>query len=236
DEPQGTSPISRLFAEQLDPRLAANGLRLIGLERKLKALKARLHEAEKIDPEGFIKELDARVSHVEGTHCAKKEFQCGGYDQECISDLFVCDGHKDCHNGHDEAEDVCDTSPVKPGNIFSGTSHWHDCLLRSDHVTRVVIKGTIRRNYFKSRIWVRAQIESDLIHDGKKELSDFDSKGYYNFANRRLVLIPIAQDDKHLSVICDFDRGDSRRASCHRVLEGTLHQCANLSVHLQGHH
>jgi len=38
-----------------------------------------------------------------GSGCDDQHFQCGGTDPECQSYLFVCDGHKDCRNGADEA-------------------------------------------------------------------------------------------------------------------------------------
>ena len=37
-----------------------------------------------------------------GNKCGKREFQCGSGDPQCVSALFVCDGVKDCRNGHDE--------------------------------------------------------------------------------------------------------------------------------------
>jgi hypothetical protein len=236
DSPQETSgPFGRLFSDQLDPRLAANAFLIIRLERVIEKLKTKLHEAEKIDPEHFVKELDARVSEVEGTHCEPRTFQCGGNEQECVSDVLVCDGHKDCHNGHDEDPDVCDTSVVKAGNVFSGTSHWHGCRSREDHVTRITITQSRRRKFFTARIWLRAHVESELERHGQNITSDFNAKGYYNFASRRLVLLPVDDHDNHLAVVCTFNRGDNERAECHRALEGTLHECADLFVTLEEH-
>ena len=37
-----------------------------------------------------------------GTGCRDDYFQCGGNDPQCVNNLFVCDGHKDCRNGADE--------------------------------------------------------------------------------------------------------------------------------------
>lgn|SRR6218665_133676 len=61
------SPFGRLFGgDQLDPRLAANALLILRLERIIEKLKTKLHEAEKLDPEHFVNEIDARVTEIEG--------------------------------------------------------------------------------------------------------------------------------------------------------------------------
>nr|4V93_C1 Chain C1, EXTRACELLULAR HEMOGLOBIN LINKER L2 SUBUNIT [Lumbricus terrestris]4V93_C6 Chain C6, EXTRACELLULAR HEMOGLOBIN LINKER L2 SUBUNIT [Lumbricus terrestris]4V93_CD Chain CD, EXTRACELLULAR HEMOGLOBIN LINKER L2 SUBUNIT [Lumbricus terrestris]4V93_CI Chain CI, EXTRACELLULAR HEMOGLOBIN LINKER L2 SUBUNIT [Lumbricus terrestris]4V93_CN Chain CN, EXTRACELLULAR HEMOGLOBIN LINKER L2 SUBUNIT [Lumbricus terrestris]4V93_CS Chain CS, EXTRACELLULAR HEMOGLOBIN LINKER L2 SUBUNIT [Lumbricus terrestris]4V93 len=231
----GGGPFGRLFSDQLDPRLGANAFLIIRLDRIIEKLRTKLDEAEKIDPEHFVSEIDARVTKIEGTHCEKRTFQCGGNEQECISDLLVCDGHKDCHNAHDEDPDVCDTSVVKAGNVFSGTSTWHGCLAREDHVTRITITASKRRKFFTARIWLRALVESELERHGENVTSSFNAKGYYNFASRRLILLPTDDHDDHLAVVCSFNRGDNERAECHRVTEATLHQCADLFVTLEEH-
>lgn len=229
--------LGKVFGDVINPRLAANALRIVGLTKKLEQIKEKLHEAEKIDPEHFLNDLDARISHLEGTHCDDRDFQCGGNEQECVSDLLVCDGHDDCHNGHDEDKDVCDTSPVKAGNVFSGVSHWKGCLTRPDHITKIIITSTIRRKFFKSRIWIKAKISSvlpDPEHPGKTIASEFVAKGFYNFAHGRLVLLPKHEDDDHhKSVVCHFHTGDHESAECHRVTEGSLHECADLHVNLE---
>lgn len=227
-----------VFGDVASPVMVANGLRIISLAKKLERVKDKLKKAEQVDPKRFLDNLRVRVSELEGTHCSRRQFQCGGHEQECVSDILVCDGHKDCHNGHDEDKSVCDNIPIKSGHIFSGVSHWHDCLTRNDHVTSIVITQTKRKKFFPSRIWVRAHIESQLEDDdGHKVVSGFDAKGYYNFSNRRLNLIPANphHEHRHLPVTCEFNYGDNERASCNRLLESSLQKCAHLDVHLEEH-
>ncbi len=42
-----------------------------------------------------------------GNGCDRRQFQCGGDQKKCISDLLVCDGSNDCANGYDEDPGVC---------------------------------------------------------------------------------------------------------------------------------
>lgn len=66
DRPESGSLIGRLFGDQLDPRLAVNAFHIIRLERTIERLREKLDEAEKVDPEHFIHEMEARVSEIEG--------------------------------------------------------------------------------------------------------------------------------------------------------------------------
>jgi len=57
--------------------------------------------------------------------CSGKDyFYCGRADPQCVSRLFVCDGHKDCRDGEDEHH--CDL-PTKAGDTFVGHSVWDNC-------------------------------------------------------------------------------------------------------------
>lgn len=49
-----------------EPRLASNILRIYQLEKQVERLRERIKEAETVDPEKFLDELDARLTTLEG--------------------------------------------------------------------------------------------------------------------------------------------------------------------------
>lgn len=222
-----------------EPRLAANVLRIYQIEKQIERLRARIQETTHVDPEKFVAEVDARLATIEDDHCPAKEFQCGNSrssGQECISDLLVCDGHKDCHNGHDEDEDVCDTTPVTAGNIFSGLTHWKDCIVRDDHVSTLRIVATKRTKFFSARVGVQAIVTAEYEDShGEKITKTFTMKGGYNFANRRLVLFPAESSDARIGLRCFFNHGDNERADCTAMTFTSLHECADLHLSLEKH-
>jgi len=196
-------------------------------------LKKRIEEAEHVDPEGFMHDLQARLDDLEGTHCDEHEFQCGDEGQECINDLFVCDGHKDCHNNHDEDEHVCSALPVKAGHVLRGMVHWHSCLVREDYPISVAITSTRRFKFFKARVGIHAVFTAVHKDDQGEEVTrEITARGGYNFANRRFKLFPnaYAADSPHFVLVCDFHHGDAERADCTIETEMTGHECA--TVHL----
>jgi len=233
DEGRGGGLRERI-ADMAEPRLAANALRIVQLEQHILKLKKRIEEAEHVDPEGFLHELQARLDDLERSHCDVHEFQCGDDGQECISDLFVCDGHDDCHNHHDEHDDVCSSMPVKAGHVLRGMAHWHDCLMREDHLLTVHIVSTKRFKFFQSRVVLTAIITSTYKDDEGQEVSkEYQFYGGYNYANKRFRLYPEDPEDDspHFVFTCDFDSGDAEHADCTIETELTQHECA--SVHLQ---
>lgn len=235
------APSGGLFGGRLagvvEPRLAVNAIRIHDLEKHIEKLKSRIEEAEKADPETFLNDLDYRLTQLEGTHCESNEFQCGDNGQECISDLFVCDGHKDCHNGHDEDKDVCDASAVKAGRTFSGTTHWKACFNWPDHTSHLTIVGTRRAHFFSSRIGVQAIITAEWKDKkGETQQKHFEMYGGYNFANRKLYLIPMHQyGQANLAYSCVFDHGDNERLDCTIQTEASENQCAETHLALQHH-
>jgi len=216
-----------------EPRLAANAIRIVQLEQHIEKLKKRIEEAEHVDPQGFLHELQARLDDLETTHCGPHEFQCGSDGQECISDLFICDGHEDCHNNHDEDEDICSAMPVKAGHVLRGMTHWHDCLMREDHLLTLHIVSTRRYKFFPSRVYIRAIItQTYKNHELEEVTTEIAFHGGYNFANKRFRLFreEHGENSPHLALTCDFDSGDAERADCTIDTELTQHECA--SVHL----
>jgi hypothetical protein len=207
------------------------------LEKRVEKLKDKLHAAEKHenDPNTFFNELEARVDHAEGNGCGDRQFQCGGHDRECISDLLVCDGHSDCHNGHDENEHVCSTAPVKAGNVFTGHTTWTGCIVKPDHVTKISIISTRRAKFFTSRVLVRASVQADIEvgADHHLESKVYLAHGRYNFGTRKLVLFPDEGSLKHIGIVCEFNKGDDVRADCTLGQVASKSPCAHalLSLH-----
>jgi len=225
------------FAGALEPRLAANALRIYDLEQHIEKLKTRIEEAEQADPQRFFNDIKYRLDTLEGTHCDEHEFQCGNNGQECISDLFVCDGHKDCHNGHDEDESVCHPEAVKAGKSFSGITHWTDCLQLADHTSHLTIIGTRRAHFFSSRVGVQAYVTAvTKSEDGQEKKTYYEMNGGFNFANRRLYLIPKHEYGQvNFALNCTFDHGDWERLDCTTETELSQHVCAESHLTLQHH-
>jgi hypothetical protein len=220
----------------LEPRLAVNAIRYHDLEKHVEKLRARIEEAKHADPQRFLHDIDARLTEIEGTHCEHNEFQCGDNGQECISDLFICDGHKDCHNGHDEDKDVCDSSAVSAGKTFSGITHWTDCLNLPDHTSHLTIIGTRRTNHFSARIGISAIVTSVLKQGGEEKMRHYEMHGGYNFANRRIFLIPKYEyGQANMALECVFDHGDFERLDCKIETEASQHVCAESHLSLQHH-
>jgi hypothetical protein len=217
----------------VEPRLMASGVRIARLERTLKDLKHEIEEASKVDPAGFVNEINTRLDAVEKGRCDNpKDLPCGRDSSECVSTLLLCDGKEDCHNAWDEDEHVCSVGPIVAGNVFSGTATWTSCRLRKDHPVSFQITGILKPKFFGARLGVRARLSFDFADDDEDQ-KYYDVKGYYVFGKKRLVLIPLEQEESHLGVVCTWNRGDDSRAQCLLVNEATLAECAHFFVHEQ---
>lgn len=236
DQAQG---VQGAFRQYLEPRLGASGLRLARLEKELSDLSKRLDDSKKIDPQGFIDDLNDRIDHVEAVtdHCdSAKEVRCGHDTEECVNTLLLCDGQKDCHNGWDESDKTCSAGPAKPGNTFSGTATWVSCRNRHDHPVKLTITGAIKVNYFGSRLLVAARLAADFVDDEEADHREIELKGYYVYGKKRLALFPADHSEsakEHLGVVCDFVHGNDVSAECQFAHEGTLFPCAKFHATLQ---
>jgi len=236
EEGQQSGIFGGRLAGIVEPRLAANAIRIVQLEKHIEKLKHRIEEAEHVDPERFLNDIKARLDTLEGTHCDDHEFQCGEEGQECISDLLVCDGHADCHNKHDEDEKVCSSVPVKAGHVLRGMVHWERCRVRDDHMITVTIVSTRRYKFFAARVFIKAIISVEFKDDEGREVKmELPFHGGYNFANHRFVLFADETGPKtpHFSLRCDFDHGDAERADCHIETVMTQQQCATVHLALE---
>lgn len=245
DEPTGYAANLPTGARALiEPRLAASALRLARIEKELGELKHRIDEAKKIDPEGFIVDLNERIDHVEAIkdHCdSAKEIRCGHETLECVNSLLLCDGVKDCHNGWDESDKTCSAGPAKSGNTFTGTATWVSCQNRHDHPIKVTLTGTYKAKFFGARVGVRAKVAIDLVDDPEHEdHREFEVQGYYVYGFKKLVLAPREIDydhpeafRQHLAVVCSFIHGNDKTAECVLTHEGSKHVCAKFHATLQ---
>lgn len=230
EDPSGPLPGLRGIIE---PRLFSSGIRIARLERVIKDLKGKLDEASKVDPQRFLNEMNTRLDGVENKgRCENaRDVRCGRDSAECISTLVMCDGVEDCHNGWDEDEKTCSRGPIVAGNVFSGTAEWTSCKLRKDHPVSFQISVVLQQKFFGPRLIVRARITADFAED--EGVHSYETKGYYIFGMKKLVLIPLKQDSSENGIVCQWNRGDDSRALCKLVNEATLSECAHFFVHLQ---
>lgn len=228
------------FRQYFEPRLGASGLRLARLEKELGELATKLTEAKKIDPQGFIDDLNDRIDHVEAVtdHCdSTKEVRCGHDTEECVNTLLLCDGTKDCHNGFDEDAKTCSNGPIKAGNVFAGTATWVSYQNRADHPIKVTITGVAKSSFFGSRLLVRGKVSADFVDDDTADLKEFEVKGYYVYGKKRLALFPVGSTTtaakEHLGVVLDFVHGNDITAEGIFTHEGSLLTAAKFHVTLQ---
>lgn len=228
------------FRQYFEPRLGASGVRLARLEKELGDLQKQLADAKKIDPQGFIDDLNDRIDHVEAVsdHCdSTKEVRCGHDTEECVNTLLLCDGVNDCHNNWDESPKTCSGGPAKAGNVFTGTATWVSCQNRADHPVKITITGVAKTNFFGPRLLVRGKVAADFVDDDTVDLKEFEVKGLYIYGKKRLTLFPSGTTSKpakeHLGVVCDFVHGNDVTAECIFTHEGTLLTCAKFHVTLQ---
>jgi hypothetical protein len=200
------------------------------LDDRIDALTARIQHINdridaRVDPELIekAKSLEARVVHIEGSGCKKREFQCGGDDPQCVGALLVCDGHKDCRNGEDEEN--CDLH-FNVGDVFDGHVITDTCTQRQPDTISFEIKSIRRDTYFNTVAFMRININIEFENDKIEGAVSLPTVGYYNFGTHKLAIIPPESD--RLGLICEFDGSDWD--TCHGEIkhESSLHTCATL--------
>nr|4U8U_M Chain M, Linker L1 [Glossoscolex paulistus]4U8U_b Chain b, Linker L1 [Glossoscolex paulistus]4U8U_q Chain q, Linker L1 [Glossoscolex paulistus] len=176
-----------------------------------------------------VRHLKARISNLEGDDCKEHEAPCGGDVPQCISDLFFCDGHKDCKNGRDEDKEVCSEVPADIGSSFAGVVSWQACEEATPHHAVVTITANERKEFFKPRIWVRAILAFEE-EEHEHHIKTFQLRGYYSFGDRTLALGPERGTKPVYGVRCHFDRGDDDHADCQIVNPASLFVCGNFAA------
>jgi len=210
-----------------DFRIRSQNLHIDAVSEQLKDLEEEFAQLSADPAPEDVARAKARVRKLEGTTCPEKEVSCRGDWPECVHHLLVCDGRKDCHNGFDEDERVCDGSIVRVGSSFRGIVHWHRCVISDDHYWTFTITATKRSPFFTNRTFLRATITRE--YEDATAVS-YTAKGYYVYAARKLVLT--ADEGTHADVvtICTFNFGDNDQAECKIVLESSLDECGLVRV------
>lgn len=208
-----------------DYRIKNQNLQIDELEEEVEKLEAEFGELGDIPDENTINALKARIRNLEGTGCDADHVQCGGDVPECISPLFVCDGHDDCKNGRDEDDDVCSLDPVKVGSTYAGITSWSDCVVHSPHMTVITITASERPKAYTARVYVRAVVSFE-VDEHSHLVQSYSAKGYWDFGHHRLNLIPSdsTQGGGH-GISCSFNLGNHQEADCKIGLVSSKHEC-----------
>jgi len=202
-------------------RVKGQNLHVDYIEKEIEKLEHEFDALSHPPEQSEIARVRARVRKLEDDECEDKEVSCGGDWPECVHHLLVCDGHKDCHNGRDEDEKICDGSVVHAGSSFRGIVHWHRCVEAHDHYSTITITTTKRSPFFTNRTFLRASVTRE--YDDHTTYS-YTARGYFVYAARKLVIIADEGFDR-LSTICTFNFGDNDHAECEVVQTASKQEC-----------
>lgn len=210
--------------EKLDERIDDLTARLHGLNDKID---------ERVDPARIKRahSLEERVIRLEGNGCAKKEFQCGKDDPQCIGRLLVCDGVKDCRNGHDE--ESCEL-PTKVGDYFEGHVITDTCTKRRPDVISFAVKTVRRDTYFNTVAFLRLTIDIEFADGQRKGKVSLPTVGFYHFGAKKLIIQPPEAD--RLGLSCEFDGYNLDKCKGEIKHEASLEVCATLLFTRQKDH
>jgi len=203
------------------------------LQKRLDLATSRLHHLDdeldkRFDPELKQKalSLEYRVEVLEEPNCDKAHFDCGANDHECVSRLFVCDGHKDCRNGEDEKH--CNL-PTKKGDHFEGERVYENCTESIPEKFDFTVTAVKVHSAFPSFPRIRAVLHfADSTDEDDHEVS-LPTDGYYRYNNHKLVLRP--PEGRGLGLVCDFDGHDDDRCVGDITAEGSLSVCGRYIFH-----
>jgi len=209
-------------------RVTSQNLHIDKLLEDLEELEEELEELSSIPDDYVIDTIKARVRNLEDDHCDDDHVQCGGDVPECVSHLFVCDGHDDCKDGEDEDDYVCSNEPFKVGATISGITSWTDCFSHLPHMTVVTITANHKPEFYTSRTYLRGVVSFE-VDEHSHLVKSFSAKGYWNPGKRLMVLAP----DEHskdsaygYAVVCRFNRGTHDEADCKIGTIASKHECA----------
>lgn len=185
--------------DKIDDRLDQLAARFVKLEERI---------ATRVDPARVVraKSVVAKVVKIEGTGCDSTDFQCGGSDPQCVGNLLVCDGIKDCRNGADETE--CKV-PFKAGDVFEGHVIYDRCTQRQPETFNFEISAVQTTANFGAFARVRGNLLLEYDDQTTEGTAALPSVGQYSFATHKLVFRP--QEADRLGLSCAFDGANNER-------------------------
>jgi len=209
-----------------DYRINSQNLHIDKLFEEVEKLEEEYGKLSKLPDKSTVDHIKARVRNLEGEGCDEHHVQCGGDVPECISPLFVCDGHEDCKNGRDEDDFVCSDEPYKVGTTLSGITSWSDCVTHSPHMTVITITANHKPEAYTSRVYVRAVVSFE-VDEHSHLVQSYGAKGYWNPGRRALVLVPDSEQSIYgHAIVCKFILGTNEEADCKIGTVVSKHECA----------
>jgi len=196
---------TRLLAVRVD----SHEVRLSEASNQLTKLAANVKsvDGQHSGVDSNIRKLEARLTKLEGSGCDGRHFQCGGSVRRCITDLLVCDKHKDCPNGADEEPALCQT-PSGTGTVWETTLHGDEgCTTRRVTKIRLVITRETVVDYFPGIVRIQASGIVTHDQDGKHVVENFNLNGVFRPAHREIEFFP--PEDDLIGIRCTFDGVDN---------------------------
>ncbi|CAH1787064.1 unnamed protein product [Owenia fusiformis] len=186
----------------VNTRLDAQTLRLGRLEQTIGNLEKKFSSSDSEYAEAVetLDYLNDQVESIRPKKCPEGEVECLD-NGDCVDQLLVCDGVKDCFDNSDEQERVC-TLPITVGDEFKGQLlSGNECLdggFKSD--VTVSITSITKLPWFPQRPKIGGRVVYRYSDGGTETAGSFKVSGYYNAAVATLSLSATdASDDIGLS-------------------------------------
>jgi hypothetical protein len=210
-------------------RIRSQNLHIDDILKDVEELEEEYAKLSPLPEKDEITHLKARVRNLEHADCEAGHVPCGGDVPECVNHLFVCDGHDDCKNGHDEDDETCSDEPYKVGSSLAGITTWKDCFTHLPHMTVITITANDKDEHFTPRIGVKAVVSME-VDEHSHLVKSLNLKGYFNRGKRVLVLVPENAADRDTvhghAIVCRFNLGDDHTADCTIGAIASRHVCA----------